>query len=202
MRSQILVFAALTGACGLLLACGDDGDQAANRPSTTQKQSTERAKQRTTRKRTARSKQSAKGSASGESEGGTESKGEPDQTGASQKTTAEQPKQKSSSSPSHRGKKRRPTAKKQAPKQMTVTIKDFKFTPQRVVVARGGSVYWVNKEAKVNHTATKKSGPGAAPNSPNIGWGGDTYTDFFKVTGTIQYICTYHPRMKGYITVR
>ena len=84
---------------------------------------------------------------------------------------------------------------------VTVVIKDRKFSPQRVTVARGGSIYWVNKDAKENHTATKKRGPGQTPASPNIGLGGGTYTDFFRARGRIEYICTYHPRMRGVIVV-
>ena len=87
-------------------------------------------------------------------------------------------------------------------KQATVIIKDREFSPRRVTVARGGSIYWVNKDAKSNHTATKTRGPGQAPASPNIGLGGDTYTDFFRTRGRIEYICTYHREMKGYITVK
>ena len=86
-------------------------------------------------------------------------------------------------------------------KPVTVNIKNFKFTPQRVTVARGGSVYWVNKDRKANHTATRRSGPGKAPNSPNIGLRGGTYTDFFRARGTVTYICTYHPRMRGVVVV-
>jgi plastocyanin len=92
---------------------------------------------------------------------------------------------------------------KKVPRKVTVTIKDFKYSPQRVVVARGGTIMWVNKEARTRHTATKTRGPSYAPNSPNIGWGGGTYTDFFKRRGKIKYVCTYHPRrMKGFITVQ
>ncbi len=86
-------------------------------------------------------------------------------------------------------------------KPVTVVIKDRKFSPRRVTVARGGSIYWVNKDAKENHTATKKRGPGQAPASPNIGLGGGTYTDFFRARGRIEYICTNHPRMRGVIVV-
>ena len=80
-------------------------------------------------------------------------------------------------------------------------IKDFQFTPRRVTVKKGGAVYWVNEDQE-NHTATKSSGPGEAPNSPNIGLAGGTYTDYFKETGEIRYICTYHPKMKGTVTVK
>jgi plastocyanin len=86
---------------------------------------------------------------------------------------------------------------------VTVKIKDFKFIPQRVEVPKDGWIMWVNEETKTNHTATKTRGPGYAPSSPNIGWGGDTYTDNFKARGEIEYICTYHPlKMKGFITVK
>lgn len=86
---------------------------------------------------------------------------------------------------------------------VTVTIKDSKFTPQRVSVPKDGWIMWVNKEEETVHTATKTRGPSYAPNSPPIYWGGDTYTDTFLARGEIEYICTKHPlKMKGFITVK
>jgi len=95
------------------------------------------------------------------------------------------------------------TGDKWPPKDLvTVTIRDSKYIPQRVVVPKDGWIMWVNEEARTNHTATKTRGPSYAPNSPTIGWGGDTYTDVFTARGEIEYICTNHPlRMKGFITV-
>ena len=88
-----------------------------------------------------------------------------------------------------------------APKQVTVSITDFAFKPARVRVARGGTIMWTNRSRTENHTAVRRSGPGQAPNSGNIGLGEGTYTDFFKSSGTVRYHCTYHPRMRGVVVV-
>jgi plastocyanin len=97
---------------------------------------------------------------------------------------------------------RRRSGARRPPKRVTVVIKAFEYRPATVVVRRGGSVYWINKERRVNHTVTKKKGPSYAPDSPDVGWGGDTYEDFFRARGTIIYSCTYHPRMRGKVTVK
>jgi plastocyanin len=94
-----------------------------------------------------------------------------------------------------------------APGHATVTIQGFAFKSSHVTIRVGGYVYWVNKD-HTEHTATSKSGPTPPkgkyrpPASPYIGRDGGTYTDFFRQRGTYYYICTIHPRMHGYITVK
>jgi plastocyanin len=48
-------------------------------------------------------------------------------------------------------------AERPEPKTHTVTIEDLRFQPERLTVARGDTVVWVNKEV-VPHTATSEDG--------------------------------------------
>ena len=93
-----------------------------------------------------------------------------------------------------------------APKRVTVTIRDFEYSPRRVTIRRGGSVYWVNRSRSREHTATFKSGPKSPDYSPPasdyIGRMGGTYEDIFKARGTTTYHCTIHPRMTGVVVVK
>ena len=50
---------------------------------------------------------------------------------------------------------------------------------------------------------TKTGGPGPEFSSGDPGGmsGGDTYTETIKTPGSIEYVCTVHPNMKGTIEV-
>ena len=73
--------------------------------------------------------------------------------------------------------------------------------PTSVTVKAGGTVKWTNNES-VPHDVTKEDGPGADFSS---GKGnmmqGDTYKQTFKEAGTVNYVCTIHPNMKGTVEV-
>ncbi|MCU1397982.1 MAG: plastocyanin [Acidimicrobiales bacterium] len=76
-----------------------------------------------------------------------------------------------------------------------VSIKDFKFDAVDLTVAKGTTVTWTNGD-KQAHTATS---------SGNFDTGsiaaGATGTATFDTAGTFAYICSFHPFMKGTITV-
>jgi amicyanin len=82
-----------------------------------------------------------------------------------------------------------------------VGMKGIQFDPDSVTVKAGGTVKWTNNES-VPHDVTKEDGPGAKFSS---GTGnmkqGDTYEQTFKEAGTVNYVCTVHPNMKGTVTV-
>lgn len=79
----------------------------------------------------------------------------------------------------------------------TVVIDGTRFQSQTLTVARGDRVVWTNKDP-FPHTATAV---GKAFDSggidPNASW---TYRATRE--GTFEYVCTFHPTMKGTLVVR
>jgi plastocyanin len=78
-----------------------------------------------------------------------------------------------------------------------VTIKEFKFSPDPVEVKVGQRVLWRNEDS-APHTATaegkfdsKKMAEGAS----------FEFTPEAEHVGTIAYVCTIHPSMKGTLEV-
>jgi plastocyanin len=77
-----------------------------------------------------------------------------------------------------------------------VTIEGMKFAPAEVTVKRGDKVVWQNKDM-VPHTVT-------APGSLDSGRiaVGKSWSWTAKAAGRHEYVCTYHPGMKGVVTVQ
>lgn len=75
-----------------------------------------------------------------------------------------------------------------------VEIRQFKFYPATLRVKRGDTIVWKNIDA-APHTATSGQWDSGRLNR-NQSWS-------FKVTskGSIEYICAFHPMMKGKIIV-
>lgn len=78
----------------------------------------------------------------------------------------------------------------------TVTIEAMKFQPATLTVQRGDTVVWVNQDV-VPHTATAAR----RFDSKNIAAGQSWRWKAGKV-GRHEYLCTYHPGMKGVIEVK
>jgi plastocyanin len=78
----------------------------------------------------------------------------------------------------------------------TVSMKDKKFAPAGLTIKAGDTVVWTNNDEH-DHTVVADDG---SFKSGNIG-AGDTFRHEFKKKGKHGYSCTYHPRMKGSITV-
>lgn len=78
-----------------------------------------------------------------------------------------------------------------------VEMRGFEFLPASLVVARGDTVVWVNRDF-VPHTAT----------SPTGAWGsdaiaaGDSLLHVFSEAEGGDYYCAFHPGMRGRIDVR
>lgn len=76
-----------------------------------------------------------------------------------------------------------------------VAAKNMKFSPATIEIKKGDTVEWKNDDI-TPHTAT-----GATFDSgtiaPEAAWR-HTFTE----TGSISYICTFHPDMKGSVTVK
>ncbi len=78
-----------------------------------------------------------------------------------------------------------------------VVIENVQFSPQNLVVKAGERVTWVNKDL-FPHTATAdaKSFDSQAI-APNASW-----SWVAGKAGTYAYGCTFHPTMKGTVTVQ
>jgi plastocyanin len=77
-----------------------------------------------------------------------------------------------------------------------VSIKDMKFDPAELDIAVGDTVVWTNNDDR-DHTVVAKNKTFQSDNLSK----GDTYQYTFKKAGKFDYSCSYHPRMKGTITV-
>ena len=91
------------------------------------------------------------------------------------------------------------TAPTDPPKTATVTIDNFSFKPSELVIARGTTVTWVNRD-DVPHTATAK-GKAPAFDSKTID-GDERFAFKFDAAGTYKYYCKVHPHMTGTIVVK
>ena len=76
----------------------------------------------------------------------------------------------------------------------SVSIQGFQFTPGTITIKKGETVTWANKDP-IAHTVT---GTGFASGSLAQG---ATYKHTYNQAGTFNYICSYHPYMKGQVIV-
>lgn len=81
----------------------------------------------------------------------------------------------------------------------TVTIDNFTFTPQRLVVAPGTRVTWVNHD-DIPHTVYSRETP-ATRHSPPLDTD-DSFSLVFDSPGTYGFFCTLHPHMQSEVVVR
>jgi plastocyanin len=81
------------------------------------------------------------------------------------------------------------------------TSQGLNYVPASVTVAKGGSVVWKNNDP-VPHTVTSTSVPAGAARfdsgKMNLN---NTYTVTFTISGTYNYVCSYHPWMHGTVIV-
>lgn len=78
-----------------------------------------------------------------------------------------------------------------------VTIEGMRFAPEHLRVSSGDTVVWVNADL-VPHTATAAAG---AFHSKGLDQG-QSWRFTTSTSGTFEYICRFHPTMKGTIEVR
>ena len=76
-----------------------------------------------------------------------------------------------------------------------VDIAGFKFGPAEIDVKVGDTITWTNSD-KQAHTATSSGNFDTKSIAP-----GATGTATFKTAGTFEYICSFHPFMKGKVVV-
>jgi plastocyanin len=77
-----------------------------------------------------------------------------------------------------------------------VVMKNFKFEPNELTVKVGQSVTWRNEDEAKHDAYSEENGL----DTNDIGKGGDVTFQPDKA-GTINYICSIHPQMKGTLTV-
>lgn len=79
----------------------------------------------------------------------------------------------------------------------SVSVKNFAFSPARLVVNKGTAVTWTFQDS-TQHNVTAS---GNAFKSTDQSSGG-SYSFTFNTAGSYDYICSIHPYMKGNVTVR
>jgi plastocyanin len=77
----------------------------------------------------------------------------------------------------------------------TVVIQGLKEVPETLVVKRGDTITWINKDP-FPHTVTAKGVFDSGSIAPGGSW---RYTA--KIVGEHSYTCTFHPNMKGTLRV-
>jgi plastocyanin len=89
------------------------------------------------------------------------------------------------------------SATRQTAKAITVTIEGLQFSPDVLRVRAGQRVTWINKDP-FPHTVTARNGSfDSHAIAPDGSW---TYV--VGKAGDYDYICTFHPSMKGRLEVR
>ena len=78
-----------------------------------------------------------------------------------------------------------------------VEIRDFSFQPAQIEISVGTTVTWTNYDTAA-HTSTAADGTW---NSGNLDQG-QSYSFTFDRPGRYDYVCLYHPNMKGTVVVR
>lgn len=86
-----------------------------------------------------------------------------------------------------------PTAN--ASKSVTVTIRNFDYSPGTINISKGDRVVWANLD-DVKHTATKGGSFTTGKIKP-----GKAVAVKFGSRGTYRYHCTLHPDMTGKVVV-
>ena len=79
----------------------------------------------------------------------------------------------------------------------TVTIENMQFNPPKLSVHRGDRIVWVNKDL-FPHTATAEN---KSFDSGSID-AGSSWSFVADKAGKFGYSCTFHPTMKGALTVQ
>ena len=82
-----------------------------------------------------------------------------------------------------------------APSAHVVEMRNFGFSPAQLSVSEGDTVIWRNADI-LPHTATS----GSAWDSGSIPAGGGEWR-WVATPGEFPYLCTFHPTMRGQITV-
>ena len=80
----------------------------------------------------------------------------------------------------------------------TVTVKNIRYSPSALTIARGDTVRWVWRDGSIRHDVRFKSGGFKPSRLQSTG----SYRLTFKRSGTFRYFCSVHAEMKGRVTVK
>lgn len=83
---------------------------------------------------------------------------------------------------------------------VTVTVRDFAFSPATVTIPAGGTVVW-RFEGNAPHSSTSTAGSVLSWDS-GVRSAGQTFSMQFGAAGSYPYICTVHPSMQGRVVVQ
>lgn len=79
-------------------------------------------------------------------------------------------------------------------KTNTVHMAHHSYIPEKIVIAKGEKVTWINNDW-VSHTVTSQSFSSGKMSS------GQVFTHVFNKPGVYNYYCEYHANMKGIVVV-
>ncbi len=77
----------------------------------------------------------------------------------------------------------------------SISISSFAFSPKELTINKGDTVTWTNEDSVVHNVV------GGIFNSKDL-TKGQSFSYVFTETGSFDYLCTYHPSMKGKIIVK
>lgn len=89
-------------------------------------------------------------------------------------------------------------AKAQSSGEAAVTIDSFQFKPKKITIKKGESVSFTNNDA-APHTVSPANGAKFTGTGRLLK--GESKTVEFDEVGTQNYVCDFHPSMKGTINV-
>lgn len=84
-----------------------------------------------------------------------------------------------------------------AASRVEVSIANFAYQPANVTTGTGSTIVWTNRDT-VAHTVTADDG---SFDSGSIA-SGDTFEQRFDKSKSYSYTCSFHPQMKGIITIQ
>ena len=94
-----------------------------------------------------------------------------------------------------------------APGAVAVSVADFSFAPDSILVSAGTPVQWTNAGTYA-HTVTSDNNAFASPDLAGTGTdsygnptAGGNYMRTFSSAGTFPYHCGHHPTMRGKVVV-
>ena len=79
----------------------------------------------------------------------------------------------------------------------TIVIENVQFNPQNLTVKTGDQIIWINKDLFPHSATASAKAFDSQAIAPNASWNWVA-----SKPGTYTYVCTFHPTMKGTITVQ
>lgn len=78
-----------------------------------------------------------------------------------------------------------------------VSIINFAFQPANITTGRGSTIVWLNKDQVVHTVSTVDGSFDSGEIAP-----GDSFEQRFEKIKVYTYSCTFHPQMRGTITIQ